>query len=154
LTDKSVSAGPAVSFNRANKPHFRNSLRGWNHQHVAGFVVSVVLYPMQLPCIVPALYRQLLISTPCSAVFVCCRKPRPANLDVFTKQLLHRDLSVYEERKAQQTSKRSPTAVRSWWGGVRREGNCPGVPVCRGWEGLPALVVLRHNLTTRRPGVC
>lgn len=32
------------------------------------------------------------------------QKPRPANLDVFTKQLLHRDLSVYEERKAQQTS--------------------------------------------------
>lgn len=36
-------------------------------------------------------------------VSVRCRKPRPVNLDVFTKQLLHRDLSVYEERKAQQS---------------------------------------------------
>lgn len=26
-------------------------------------------------------------------------KPRPTNLDMFTKALLHRDLQIYEERK-------------------------------------------------------
>jgi hypothetical protein len=38
---------------------------------------------------------------PCPAL-CACRKPRPTNLDYFTKALLHRDLEVYAERKAQQ----------------------------------------------------
>lgn len=32
------------------------------------------------------------------------QKPRPVNLDVFTKAMLHRDLQVYEERKAAQAA--------------------------------------------------
>lgn len=28
-------------------------------------------------------------------------KPKPTNLDIFTKALLHRDLQIYEERKTQ-----------------------------------------------------
>jgi hypothetical protein len=37
-----------------------------------------------------------------ASVLLPPRKPRPTNLDYFTKALLHRDLEVYAERKAQQ----------------------------------------------------
>jgi hypothetical protein len=77
-------------------------------------------------------------------VFVRGRKPRPVNLDVFTKQLLHRDLSVYEERKAQ-ASKYSLTPVRARG---RGEGTSPRGVGVQGRKGLPALVVVRQDLAT------
>jgi hypothetical protein len=34
-------------------------------------------------------------------------KPKPTNLDIFTKALLHRDLQIYEERKTQSKQSRA-----------------------------------------------